>query len=124
MVATAIENGDVSRPQTRFPRNDPTMLTLRKACLGRRREKDPAIRKRFPMALFRARQFIVGTEIRAPSSLKGAPPPTRAPILERLNEDGSTERDETIQVRTNVVHVHLLELCTGPTNWETPEWIW
>ena len=60
----------------------------------------------------------------APSRLQGPPPPTRAPILEKLGSDGTTERVKDLQGRTDVVHKHFKELSTDPLHKETPEWIW
>ena len=78
-------------------------------------------RKKLSIALYRARQsmrrkqtdlnFKKAVEAGAPSRLQGPPPPTRAPILEKMGLDGTAERVEDLQGRTDIVR-------------ETPEWIW
>ena len=52
----------------------------------------------------------------APSRLQVPPPSTRAPILEELGRDGTTERVQDLQGRTDIVHKHFKELFT--------EWMW
>ena len=56
----------------------------------------------------------IATELGGPSRLKGAPPSTRTPVLERLNTEGHTEQIENLQERTVVVHAHFKELFTDP----------
>ena len=68
--------------------------------------------------------FKTAVEAGAPSRLQGPPPPTRAPIVEKLGPDGTTERVEDLQGRTDIVHKHFKELFTYPLHKETPEWIW
>ena len=63
------------------------------------------------------------TQLGAPSRLKGAPPQTRAPILERVDETERTEKVEHLQGRTDIVHKHCKELFTDPSQAEVPEWI-
>ena len=69
-------------------------------------------------------RFNKAVEMGAPSRLQGPPPATRAPILEKLRSDGTTERVEDLQGRTDIVHNHFKELFTDPLHKETPEWIW
>ena len=86
----------------------------------RRCEKEPLKRRRLSFELYTARQvmrrkqadlrFKKAFEMGAPSRLQGPPLPTRAPILGR---DGTTERVEDLQGRTDTVHKHFKELFTG-----------
>ena len=85
---------------------DDTMIEMRRLCLERRREKDPVKLMTLSTALHRARQKMrrtqatlrckEATQLGAPSRLKGPPPQTRAPILERVDELGRTEKVETL----------------------------
>ena len=45
LAKAAIENWTASRAELCLPLNDLTMVTPRKACLDRRQDKDPVIRK-------------------------------------------------------------------------------
>ena len=108
-------------------------MEVRRICVERRCEKDPLKKKRLSIALHRARQsmrrnqtdlsFKKAVEAGAPSRLQGPPPPTRAPIVEKLGLDGTTERVEDLQGQTDIVHKHFMELFTDPLHKETPEWI-
>ena len=60
-------------------------------------------------------------EAGSPPRLQGPPLPTRAPILEKLGADGTTEKVEDLDGRTSIVRKHLF---TGPRQKEVPEWIW
>ena len=112
---------------------DDTMIEMRRLCLERRREKGPVKRKTPSIALHRARQKVrlkqailrckEATRLGAPSRLKGRPPQTRAPILERVDETGRTEKVEHPQGRTDTVYDHFKELFTDPSHAEAPEWI-
>ena len=74
--------------------HDPAWMEVRRLCVERRCEKDPLKRKRLSIAFFRARQlmhrkqadlrFKKAVAVGAPSRLQGPPPPTRAPMLEKL----------------------------------------
>ena len=68
--------------------------------------------------------FKKAVKVGAPSILQGPLPPTRAPILEKLGLDGTTERVEDLQGRTDIVHKHFKELFTDPLHKETLEWVW
>ena len=59
----------------------------------------------------------------APSLLKGPPPQTRAPVLERVDEMERTEKVEHVKGRTDMVHDYFNELFTGLSHAEIPEWI-
>ena len=59
-------------------------------------------------------RFKEATELGAPARLKGPPPPTRAPILEKLDTDGNTESVKDLQGRTDLVHDHFQELFADP----------
>ena len=63
------------------------------------------------------------TQLGAPSRLKGPSRQTRAPILERIDETGSTEKMEHLQGRTYIVHGHLKDLFTDPSHAEVLVWI-
>ena len=63
------------------------------------------------------------TQLGAPSRLKGPPPQTSAPILDRVGETGRTERVEHLQGRTDIVHEHFKELFTDPSHAELLDWI-
>ena len=89
------------------------MVKLRKICLERRREKDPAARKSLSIADI---LFMTASELGAPSRLKEAPP-----ILEKLSTDDHTDRIENLQGRTEILHDHFKELFTDPLRWETLE---
>ena len=95
---------------------DPMWLEVRRLGVERRCEKDPVKRKSLSIALYRARQLMRRTqtdlnfkkavEAGAPSRRQGSPPPTRAPILEKLGADGTTEKVEDVDGRTHTVHKH------------------
>ena len=134
IAKSAIAWSAVKRGKTCLDQHDPALRKVRRLCLERRREKEPLKRKRLSIALHRARQvmrrkqadlrFKKAVEMGAPSRLQGPPRPTRAPILEKLRSDGTTERVEDLQGRTDIVHNHFVELVTDPLHTETPEWIW
>ena len=75
------------------------MIEVCRLCLDRRWEKDPVKRKT------RARQNLSRTQalhrcneathLGAPSRLKGPPPQTRAPILDRIDENGKDGENGT-----------------------------
>ena len=44
------------------------------------------------------------------SRLKGPPQPTRAPMLERADESGRTEKVEHLDGRKDIVHRHFKNL--------------
>ena len=112
---------------------DDTMIEMRRLCQERRREQDPVKRKTLSIALHRARQKMrrkqatlrckEATQLGEPSRLKGPPPQTRAPVLERVDETGRTEKVEHLKGRTDIVHGHFKELFTDPSHAEIPEWI-
>ena len=58
-------------------------------------------------------RFKKAAEMEAPSRLQRPPPATRAPMLEKLRSDGTTERVEDLQGRTDIVHNHFKDLFTG-----------
>ena len=74
------------------------------------------------MVEMRARQKMIrkqatlrckeATQLGAPSLLKGPPPPTIAPMLERVDESGRTEKVEHLDGRTDTVHKHCKQLFT------------
>ena len=114
------------------PQGD-TMVEMRRLCLERRREKgpceteDPLHRTAQARQKMRRKQATLrckeATQLRAPSRLKVPPPPTRAPILERVDESGTTEKVEHLDGRTDIVHRHFRELFTDHSNAAIPEWI-
>ena len=68
--------------------------------------------------------FEKAVEAGAPSRLQGPPPPTRAPILEKLGADGTIGRVEDLDGRTSIVHQQFKELFTDAMQKENPECIW
>ena len=124
-AAAAIECGAAKRRTKGRPRR-PTTVKLRIVSLDRR--KNLSIAPRRARRVMRRKQADLwsrmATELGAPSRVKGAPRPTQAPVLERLDRDGHTERIEHLQERTDTVHVDFKELFTDPLHWETPDWIW
>ena len=109
---------------------DDTMIEMRRLCL----ERNPVKWKTFYLlhctehiknmrrkqAIFRCKE---ATQLEAPSRLKGPPPQTRVPILERIDETRRTEKMEHPQGRTDIAHEHFKELFTDPSHAEVPEWI-
>ena len=99
-----VEHRSVEKPGPE--QHDPMWVEVRRLGVERRCEKDPVKRKRLSIALCRARQlmrrkqtdlnFKKAVEAGAPSRLQGPPPSTRAPILEKLGADGTTERWNTL----------------------------
>ena len=59
----------------------------------------------------------------APSRLKGPPAPTKAPVLQRIDELGMMEKVEDIHGRMEIVHKHFCTLFTDTTKAVIPEWI-
>ena len=97
-------------------------------CAARKCGRDPVAQKHLSIALFRARQQVrkrqaevrhkFGTEQGAPSSLRGAPPQTRAPLLEQ-----STRTDQWKEWRTCKDTQTFLELFTDPQQGEATDWL-
>ena len=125
--------GATKRGKACLEQRDPALMEVRGLCLERRREREPLKRKSLSIALCRARQamrreqadlmFKKAVVMGAPARLQGPPPPTRTPTLEKLTADGTTERVEDPQGRTDTVHDHFKEPFTDPLHKETPEWI-
>ena len=113
---------------------DPMWLDVPRLGVERRCEKDPLKRKRCSIALYKARQLVrrkqtdlnlkKAAEAGAPSRLQGPPPPTRAPILEKLGADGTTEKAGDLDGRTSIVLQHFKDLFTDPRQKEVPKWTW
>ena len=55
--------------------------------------------------------------------MKGPPPQSRAPILEKVDETRRTEKVEHLQGCTDIVHEHIKELFTDPSHAEILEWV-
>ena len=130
-VTTAVSKAAIKwrapkRGNSGLPRHDPTMVGLRKLCLEcGPKESVHSVQSPSSDAQETGRTtFKIGTKPGASSRLKGAPPPTRAPILENLGTDGKMDRIHNLQRRTDIVHDSFKELFTDPLHWESLEWIW
>ena len=128
---SAVKWSSAKNQKSYLDTQDETMIEMLRLCLERRREKDAVKRKAFfSFALHRARQRMrrkqatlrckEATQLGAPSRLKGPPPQTRAPVLERVDESGRTEKVEHPDGRTDIVHSHFKELFTDHSHAEMP----
>ena len=99
--------------------HDQVWMEVRSFGVERHCEKDPLERKNVPRTVQSSPadaltqtdlNFEKGIEAGASSRLQGPPPPTRAPILEELGPDGTTDRVEDQNGRTDIVHKHFKEL--------------
>ena len=123
---SAIAWGAVKRGRAGLGRHDLVWMEVRRLGVERRGEKDPLKRKK---SVHRTVQSSTAdaTKTDRPQLQEVAIThrlPTRAPILEKLGPDGTTERVEDLQCRTDIVHKHFKELFTDPLHKETPEWTW
>ena len=103
-------------------KDDNRRKEIRKLHAERNLEKDTVKRKFLSIALFRARQktrraqdirrCIVASQLGAPSRLNASPWKTNAPVLEKVGEDGNTEKVEELSGRTDIVRRHFCDLFT------------
>ena len=113
---SAVKWGSAKNKKSYLGPQDDTMIEMRRLCLERRREKDSVKWKTLSIALHRTRQNMRRTQATlrckeatqlGASRLKGPPPQTRAPILERVDETVRTEKVDHLQGRTDIVHETL-----------------
>ena len=115
IAKSAIAWGTAKRGKAGPKKHDPMWLEVRRLGVERRCEMDPHKWKNCPSHLTELANTCDENRptstsrrrLNAPSRLQGPPPPTRAPILEKLGADGTVERVDDLDGRTSIVHQHF-----------------